>query len=314
MFIMAIGMLALLTLFPLGAISMGQALRDDRAATAAAMAANLAIANDLRHDAGVIGTIPSTPSTGGTGNMFIAPGAAWTTLPGTYFGPSYPVYVDPYGWALGPIGAGAGSPGIQRVIPAFISSEVGGASLPNTDPWFSFLGDMTFTNAGVADTTSVGAGKVDRAGNVTWAYLLRRRNTWDDNNVDLSVVVYWKRQIGALALEPTFAATGTAGQSSITFSGFADVRRGGWILDTTLAVYPNNPNAPYTPPPAAPAPQAAFTAPSIVQGYFYQVINVTDVGGITTIDVQPTLKANVSAVTVMNDVQTVAERGVSWQP
>src|SRR6266852_1689458 len=38
MFIMALGMIALLTLFPLGAVQMGQAVKDDRCAQSAAAA------------------------------------------------------------------------------------------------------------------------------------------------------------------------------------------------------------------------------------------------------------------------------------
>ena len=40
-FIMAIGLLAILTLFPLGALRMSEALQDDRAAAAASSGANL---------------------------------------------------------------------------------------------------------------------------------------------------------------------------------------------------------------------------------------------------------------------------------
>src|SRR3954452_21010406 len=75
-FIMGIGMLALLALFPLGAVSMAQALKDDRVTSAAINADSLALAWDIRHDA--------TVSSGFT-----------TGLPATYAGPSYPVYVDP---------------------------------------------------------------------------------------------------------------------------------------------------------------------------------------------------------------------------
>src|SRR5262249_10251093 len=49
-FIMGIGLLAILTLFPLGALSMAQAVRDERAAAAGANAAGLAVVFDLRND------------------------------------------------------------------------------------------------------------------------------------------------------------------------------------------------------------------------------------------------------------------------
>jgi len=49
MFIMAIGMMALLALFPVGAVSMAQALKDDRCAYASSMAENVAIVNNVRY-------------------------------------------------------------------------------------------------------------------------------------------------------------------------------------------------------------------------------------------------------------------------
>ena len=53
-FIMGVGLLALLTLFPLGALSMARAVRDDRAAAIAANAAATATALDLRNDPNVV--------------------------------------------------------------------------------------------------------------------------------------------------------------------------------------------------------------------------------------------------------------------
>ena len=47
-FIMAIGLLALLTLFPLGALTMAQAIKDDRCAQSAYIAQALAIDTGLQ--------------------------------------------------------------------------------------------------------------------------------------------------------------------------------------------------------------------------------------------------------------------------
>src|SRR5947208_1166809 len=80
-FIMGIGMIALLTLFPLGAINIAQALRDDRAAQAVANASAYANAQDLRHDSVVTQKFTNQ----------------LTTLPVfSATGPSSPVYVDPF--------------------------------------------------------------------------------------------------------------------------------------------------------------------------------------------------------------------------
>src|SRR5438876_679116 len=50
MFVMAIGMLALLTLFPIGALSMAEALKNDRCWCGANIAAGNANAQDVRTD------------------------------------------------------------------------------------------------------------------------------------------------------------------------------------------------------------------------------------------------------------------------
>src|SRR5947209_15103932 len=81
-FIMGIGLLALLTLFPLGALSMARAVRDDRAAAAGANASALAIAFDLRNDSTVTTALTQNPPNG-----FTAPAST---------APSFPVYVDPF--------------------------------------------------------------------------------------------------------------------------------------------------------------------------------------------------------------------------
>lgn len=88
LFIMSIGMLALLVLFPLGALSMAQALKDDRCASTAAMAENVAIATNVRQLAA------------GTGSV---------------------IYVDPYGALAGY--TTVGTSGIARIAPPFASTQ-----------------------------------------------------------------------------------------------------------------------------------------------------------------------------------------------
>src|SRR5262245_42381387 len=52
-FIMGVGLLAILTLFPLGALSMAEAVRSDRAAAIGANGSSIAIAQDLRNDSSI---------------------------------------------------------------------------------------------------------------------------------------------------------------------------------------------------------------------------------------------------------------------
>src|SRR4029079_1052426 len=61
-FIMGVGLLAILTLCPLGALSMARAVRDDRAATIAANGASLAVVMDLRNDPAVVPYLTSAPT------------------------------------------------------------------------------------------------------------------------------------------------------------------------------------------------------------------------------------------------------------
>ena len=100
-FIMAVGMICLLTLFPVGAISIAQALRDDRAAQAVSNATAYANAQDLRHDSTL--TNPTT----GQWAVQINNGLSKT-------GPSSPVCIDPF-W-LRPAGRSdlAGPPELRQ--------------------------------------------------------------------------------------------------------------------------------------------------------------------------------------------------------
>jgi Prokaryotic N-terminal methylation motif len=205
MFIMAIGMLALLTLFPLGAISMGQALKDDRCASTAAMAENVAIAMNIRHDTNV--------------------NAGFTGPPASNL-----VYVDPYGQGLGKVGGV-----IPRVSPSFV-----GASTQLADRWFSLPDDIKFSENGTPDTSSTG-GIVDRGRRYSYAYLLRQLQPAPNSLVQLYVVVYSGRPTGVLTLEPTYAAVGAAGTNSLVLTWGAqptpNVKRGRWVLDTSGYFY-----------------------------------------------------------------------------
>jgi hypothetical protein len=278
MFIMAIGMLALLVLFPLGAISMGQALKDDRCASAAAMAANLAIARDLRHDATVLNTF-----TASAGN---------------------PVYVDPYGSAQGLTTLGASPPSsIQRIAPSFISAAlpVGAGPSMATDRWFSLPDDITFLENGQANPFAVAGGgtNIERGRRYTFAYLLRPLSS--DDLVEMAVVVYSGRPINALsAVEDTYSvaamtlAAGSYGSNGLTLTNVGpvppNIKRGSWILDTT----------PVTP------------GPSTGQNYFYRVVNTPSVyGGTMVLEVQPNLKAvnGITSIAVMDSVAEVFEKG-----
>jgi len=280
MFIMAIGMLALLALFPVGAVSMAQALKDDRCASTASMAENVAIAMNVRYDANVTSAFIGSPPPG-------------TPNAGTLSPPSVLVYVDPYYAVPGPgpagppfgipLGAIPGvSPGIPRVYPSFANT------LPLADRWFSLPDDITYTLSGTADTSNTG-GIIDRGRRYSYAYLLRNMPTSSTNLVQLYVVVYSGRPVNSLTPEPVYTAVGAVGTNSIVVSATGvnpwptNIKLGGWILDP-------------------------------VNGYFYRVTNYSDFGTTTTVELQQNLVGAVTQIVVMDTVAEVFDKGTGWRP
>jgi hypothetical protein len=281
MFIMAIGMLALLALFPLGAVSMGQALKDDRCASAASMAEQVAIAMNVRHDPLI------------ENNNIIPPINLFTTqfgqtLPASTTGPSFPVYVDPYFATSLPI-LGTSPPYIQRTGVSYATTQ------PLMDRWFTLPNDIGFHSSGIPD---VSGGFVERGREYSWAYLLQRPQANSDGAVNLTVVVYHKRSVAVPEQEQTYSAVGAQSGSGVvlTWNPAAqspNLKRGIWLLDTT----PTNAN------------------PLVPRAAFYRVTNVSDsISGQAALDVQPNLANNVTQVILMNDVAEVFQKGTSWQP
>jgi hypothetical protein len=206
LFIMAIGMLALLVLFPLGAISMGQALKDDRCASTASMAENVAIAMNVRHDPNVQPVLNA----------------------------SSVVYVDPYGaiLSLGPVGGV-----IPRVSPSFVGPPQPLPSAQLADRWFSLPDDIGFSASGTPDMSNTG-GVIDRGRRYSYAYLLRQL-PGAVNVVNLTVVVYSSRPVGSLTPETPLAASpyaGTPNGLQLLVTG-TNIKRGGWILDTGNGIF-----------------------------------------------------------------------------
>ncbi len=313
LFIMAIGMLALLVLFPLGAFSMGKALKDDRCASAAAMAEQVAICNNLRHDGRLEGNTIQT-------NLYLTRTYPSTSqsLAAPYNGPSLPVYVDPYGYNAGVFLLGcaannkliAGITPIQRINPNFSINQA-----TFVDRWFSLPNDISFLTTGTPDLVST---SVDRGRRYTWAYMVRRPQALADQTVDLTVVVYYNRPTGVAQWETVFevantntkpptAKDPTQGDSSIVLNSAtaASFRRGMWLLDIT----------PIT-------GTGANGVPAVPRSDFYRITNVDDIGGgQVVIDVQPNLICDgdpngtaVSHVVLMDYVAEVFPKGTSWQP
>src|ERR1700677_1655369 len=130
-FIMAIGLLALLVLFPVGALSMARGGGRHRAAAAAANAASLAIAFNVRDD---------PTATGGPPNYGNFPVPSGGTVGST-------IYVDPFYASQRPT---VGHP--PTTLPRFGVSYASTAAPATLSNYFTFQDEIVFANTGQPGT------------------------------------------------------------------------------------------------------------------------------------------------------------------
>jgi hypothetical protein len=249
-FIMAIGMLALLSLFPLGAIRMGQVMQDNRSKQTGDNAWALATATDMPFDSQVAG------SSGGLNDYYQNPdpGGATGLLranPGDW---SHPVFIDGMGYYTA---AGAGLPqdwltgvaGLRRRAPGFVSSVATSAK------WFGGLDDIIFDTNGTAQLVAPSAFRQNI--DYSTAYLCKRPRAGDPTLVYVSVVVYRNRPLvligGALSETAYTADVDLVKGNVIRVSAAANpnvnpsipnVKIGDWLLDATPMFVYNTANPP----------------------------------------------------------------------
>jgi prepilin-type N-terminal cleavage/methylation domain-containing protein len=274
-FIMAIGLLALLTLFPMGALSMAQALRDDRCHQAGQQANNLANALNVRND-----TAPGLQA------AFTNNGT--TKLRSNWIGPSFPVFVDPWGMR---IGASSTLGPVVRTDLSFTTTR------PKTMRYCALQDELTFQDNGTPDTTS----GLQREPKTTWAYWLRRPNNTMPNVVEMWVVVYSGRnlQLGSNETQLTNVLYNGGDATLVGVPATTDIRRGMWIVDVT------------THDPVADAANAQNYGP--VQGIWYRVVDTTDSPLGTQLDLQPKPAVPMTQVILMEDVVEVFYKGTGWK-
>lgn len=252
-FVMAIGLLALLVLFPLGAVKMAQAIKDDRSAAAANNAFSIGQmrANPIGQDTSVTPAMTS-PGTSPGGNMPTL--TSYTYPAGTpnaglgYDGAGYPVYVDPFGRSM-PGGLWVGGTGATYgSIPRRGASFASGTSTA-AYRWFTLLDDMNFDANGVP----VRAGAfVERQSRYSWAYLVRRPLHRVQSVVDMTVVVYQGRTLSLVLTETAYGNRASAQTARVSpgirfdpasktvrvyynrSQGKPAIKRGSWILDATM--------------------------------------------------------------------------------
>jgi hypothetical protein len=333
-FVMAIGLITLLTLFPLGLLSMSQAIKDDRCAHTVANAAAIERIWDIRH-AGYqplgqpAGTNPTGSYWTSTGGLFVTPTIGGLTSPLTS-GPGYPIYVDPFAF-LGDIGSSTPNPsygstlgaltpppptgpGIQRVDIGSNDIAMGGVagSTGWRVRWFALLDDIEFENNGVpapGNPANPGGNNIFREDRYTWAYLFRMPDVTNPAGIEVTVVVYSGRT--QLSGEQTYQArwkpSATGNVVRVYYAATDNrpaIRKGGWILEPTIV-------------------GTGSSAPN-TNGYFYRVVNVSDVAselpGFNAIDLELLtnrrgatygIDPGLGVVVIMEGVVEVFERGAS---
>lgn len=290
-FIMGVGLLAILTLFPLGALNMARAVREDRAAAAGANAASFATAIDLRNDPLVVMHLSSAP--GGF-------------LPPDPNGPGYPVLIDPLYYQYGSLSIP--TTGVRRSTASIITTVPTAAQQKQAiNRWFSFQDEITFEKWG-EPTGSPTA--VTRPGTYSWVYLMRRPRSNSASLTEMSVIVFASRDTSSVSGETVLTATVQGASTlSVTYSGDKpNVRKGSWILDATYQEIDRTTGQPV----------AIGTNPNNfgrVNGQFYQVAAVTDTSATTmTLELESSLKGNATTIVLLENVITVMDRGTTWKP
>jgi hypothetical protein len=321
-FVMGIGLLALLALFPVGALSMARAIKDSRAAFAGANATSIAVALDLRNERS---HLPNTLATG----LFAYKNP--DSLTSTIFtnalvdGPSYAVYLDPTGYLSYPNAnnykmylAGTQRGGIPRRSIAAVGTATAPTNRTAAVRWCTLLDDLRFNTTGVP--TATGNNAVRRDTTYSCAWLVRRPKHGVPSVVEMSVVVYANRpmSLNANLDPPEYEYTGTWDPTSprtvqLTWNAAQQaappIRAGGWILDAT--------RVPANGPPFRPG-----------HATFYRVVSVGDSTvnanqqGTVELELERPIRefpANVQGVQtvhmiIIEGVIEVFEKGTSWNP
>lgn len=256
LFVAALGMLALLSLFPLGAVQMGQALRDARAAETVAQADT-----HMRLWWQKYVVENATPAGEGGYEALDNPrSATWDNshpinalLPDTATTPSYPVVLDPIGWQAYPgtrqVRVSGGTAFPVAVPPAAQYGPLPRRSLnwiltSGQPAAFSFrvatmMDDITFGENAAPDVASTQGGQVDRQGRYNWLAVIQRPVNSSRNVADLKIAVFDGRPPGIAPAdgELMFAPTGTElSPTQFVVAGTLPdtIRQGSWILDGTL--------------------------------------------------------------------------------
>jgi hypothetical protein len=231
MFLAAIGLIALLTLFPLGALQMGQALKDDRCTQAALQADGFMrwhwrkmLENNSTNEEYY------TALTNGDGATAATAGQ-----------PSYPVFVDPIGWCARTGTAQRRIVNRTQLPRRNLSNLAATPALLTSTKAFricTLLDDLTF------DETKPGEVKspVERVGRYNWLAVLQRPEQSMQRQANLTVVVFDTRAPGYApsSAEQEFTnVSWVPGTTNLTLSYTGQrpaIFKGRWIMDATTTI------------------------------------------------------------------------------
>jgi type II secretory pathway pseudopilin PulG len=266
-FVMGIGLIALLTLFPIGILRMGKALNEERAHQAARNADAVAVFQNIRNDVGavlpggVVNAINDPYNKNQTNSDLFANPAPFRNLPpfpallptADPYGESYPIFVDPIGYysvAAGSLAQDwvAGSRGVLRRRPVSFALNPNNNVISKRGLYlnFSLWDDMVWDTSTVPGSPQVTGVSVMRDTRYSWAYTLRRPMTSDKSVVDCAIVVYDGRSLsttgtGTLS-EQVYSNTAyfNPANRTITIDWTATgvgppVRPGDWLFDVTFS-------------------------------------------------------------------------------
>jgi Tfp pilus assembly protein PilV len=265
MFVAALGMISLLTLFPLGALQMGQALKDGRCAQCAQTGDNMfrwySNKYNLTHPNHPVwlaldrGNYPNTAPGGSTPNH-----PAWVSAGDRNV--SYPVVIDPQGWSTltsWALGNSTNNAVLnQNNLPRrtiYQGSVAGGTTVFNPLVtaerdilrYTMLQDDMTFSDSrtGAPDST------VQRSGRYNTIWVLQRPENSRRNVIGMTVVVFDQRApfYATAETERQFKSNSTLNTNKFAVPGSTTIEldfqnatpntrptisKGRWIADITL--------------------------------------------------------------------------------
>jgi hypothetical protein len=310
LFILTIGVIGILTMFPLGAAQMARAVRDDRSALAATNAdgymrwywatyvANPAIGTDTNFST----SDPFLTTGNSQGLCLFDNPTALTSGVGAQQFPnaqiSFPVIVDPMGYAVR--GSNFGDSPAFASIPRYgLNSSVTNGPNTYSSPFYNQPFSFFYRNCSLLDSLGFnenGTPTPDREMRYNFLWVLQRPQMMAEmtssgpNNLfnaqsnttitNMTVVVFDRRPpqyppASFQGFEVVMGASLTTGSTTVTISAAnsaqaLDLKAGSWVMDASS----NN-----------------SVSPPIRQANFYRVVSVVQAGGVVNLELQSPIAA-----------------------